>query len=356
MKRKTVALFMAALMSVSGITACPVMAKSSSSLTPGYEEIYSGRIEDVEEIGKFITTTPNDSSGGFSEFGTKPYTNSDDTTSGSLSKNTGSGSSIGTSSSHSESFGDGTSYSHSSGSSTSGGLSGNISSGSGSSIGTSSSHSESFGDGTSYSQGSGSSTNGGLGGNISSGSSSSIGTSSSHSESFGDGTSYSQDYSHSTGWGYSASSFSASSGKGTTVSVNISKGNAPTATISAISTKGSSASVAPSVRDSGGNVYPVETIASGSIKGKTYKRVDLVVGRNTRFRKNIVKGAKAKKTKTITVTCSDGQLKASSFDKKAFNGYRGKLIIRKKSITKKEFTKLKKNLKKGGFKGKISRK
>ena len=40
--------------------------------------------------------------------------------------------------------------------------------------------------------------------------------------------------------------------------------------------------------------------------------------------------------------------------KKAFKGFKGKIIIKKKAMSKTQFNKLKAKLKKGGFKGKIS--
>ena len=65
---------------------------------------------------------------------------------------------------------------------------------------------------------------------------------------------------------------------------------------------------------------------------------------------------KAKKTKKIVIKAADGQkVAASQFSKKAFKGFKGKIVVKKSAMTKKQFKKLVKKLRKGGFKGKIVR-
>lgn len=199
----------------------------------------------------------------------------------------------------------------------------------GQSQGTNSGSSQGSTSGTSTSHASGSSSSQGTGG-------SSSGTS----------YSYGQNTGHSTGT-------SVSVGNGTSLSLGRTSNGVA---VSNIGSNGSSVSVPAFISWSSGSSQPVGEIASGAVKGKTYNTISLNVNRNTKFGKNILKDKKAKKTKTVRITCTNGKLKASSFNKKAFSGYKGKLVISKKSISKKEFSKLKKKLKKGGMKGKIVRK
>ena len=77
----------------------------------------------------------------------------------------------------------------------------------------------------------------------------------------------------------------------------------------------------------------------------------------TKVGAKIVKSKNAKKTKKIVITATKGKkLNASQFNKKAFKGFKGKIIVKKSAMTKKQFKKLAKKLRKGGFKGKIVRK
>ena len=70
----------------------------------------------------------------------------------------------------------------------------------------------------------------------------------------------------------------------------------------------------------------------------------------------VAKTKSGKKTKKIVVKAAEGQkLTASQFDKKAFKGFKGKIVIRKSAMSKKEYNKLVKKLRKDGFKGKITR-
>ena len=98
----------------------------------------------------------------------------------------------------------------------------------------------------------------------------------------------------------------------------------------------------------------VKTISSGAVSDKKYDKITFELYKRTRVKKNVLKG-KAKKTKTVVITKAKTakKLVAKHFNKKAFKGYKGKIIVKKAAMKKKEFKKLKKKLKKGGFKGKI---
>ena len=101
------------------------------------------------------------------------------------------------------------------------------------------------------------------------------------------------------------------------------------------------------------NASNADVIKKGAIKDK-YKKVTLVLSSKTKVGPQIINSKKAKKTKTVVIKAANGQkLTASQFDQKAFKGFKGKIIIDKKSMSKKEFKKLKKKLRQGGFKGKI---
>ena len=103
-----------------------------------------------------------------------------------------------------------------------------------------------------------------------------------------------------------------------------------------------------------GKTYNVDSIGTNTITQKKLKKVTFSVTGKTTFKKKVVKVKTAKKLKTVVITSSKGKLKAKNFNKSAFKGYKGKIVVKKKAMTKKEFNKLKKRLKKGGFKGKIS--
>lgn len=165
------------------------------------------------------------------------------------------------------------------------------------------------------------------------------GTTTGHSESHG--SSYGQNTGKATGT-------SVAVGNGTSVSLGRGSNGV---SVTNISSNGSSVSVPANVAG-----QPVREIASGAVSGKAYKSITLTVNGNTKFGKSILKDKKARKAKSVRITSTNGKLRASNFNKKAFKGYKGKLIISKKSMTKKEFNKLKKRLKKGGMKGKIVRK
>ena len=165
------------------------------------------------------------------------------------------------------------------------------------------------------------------------------GTTTGHSES------HSYSYGQNTG---KATGTSVAVGNGTSVSLGRSSNGV---SVTSISSNGSSVSVPANVAG-----QSVREIASGAVSGKSYKSITLTVNGNTKFGKSILKDKKARKAKSVRITSTNGKLRASNFNKKAFKGYKGKLIISKKSMTKKEFNKLKKKLKKGGMKGKIVRK
>ena len=101
--------------------------------------------------------------------------------------------------------------------------------------------------------------------------------------------------------------------------------------------------------------YLVDEIKTGTIKDK-YNKVTMILNSTTKVDAQVAQSKKAKKTKKIVIQAADGQkLKAAKFNKKAFKGFKGKVVVKKSAMSKKEFNKLKKKLKKGGFKGKISR-
>ena len=105
-----------------------------------------------------------------------------------------------------------------------------------------------------------------------------------------------------------------------------------------------------------GKTYAVDVIGTGVIT-KKYKLVTLELNNQTKVGASVAKTKKAKKTKKIVIKAADGQkLTASQFDKKAFKGFKGKIVVKKSAMTKKQFKKLVKKLRKGGFKGKIIRK
>jgi len=98
----------------------------------------------------------------------------------------------------------------------------------------------------------------------------------------------------------------------------------------------------------------VNKISTGAVNDKTYDKITFELWNRTKVKKNVLKG-KAKKTKTVVITKTKKahKLVAKRFNKKAFKGYKGKIIVKKFAMSKKQFKKLKKRLKKGGFKGKI---
>ena len=99
----------------------------------------------------------------------------------------------------------------------------------------------------------------------------------------------------------------------------------------------------------------VKTINSGAIGSKKYKTITLELFQRTNVKKNVI-NKKAKKTTKVIITKHKNakKLKAKKFNKAAFKNFKGKIIVKKSAMTKKEFNKLKKKLKSGGFKGKIS--
>ena len=103
--------------------------------------------------------------------------------------------------------------------------------------------------------------------------------------------------------------------------------------------------------------FKVTRINTGAVSGKKYKQIKIFCRSNVKFKKQVIKG-KSKKSKKLIITIASGQkkLKAANFDKKAFKGFKGQIIIKKKAMSKKQFNKLKAKLRKGGFKGKITRK
>ena len=100
----------------------------------------------------------------------------------------------------------------------------------------------------------------------------------------------------------------------------------------------------------------VRTINSGAIGSKKYSTITLELFERTAVKKNVInKKAKATKKVIITKHKNAKKLKAKKFNKAAFKnlGKKCTIVVKKSAMTKKEFNKLKKKLKKGGFKGKI---
>ena len=100
----------------------------------------------------------------------------------------------------------------------------------------------------------------------------------------------------------------------------------------------------------------VRTITSGAIGVKKYSTITLELFERTKVKKNVI-NSKAKATTKIIITKHKNakKLHAKRFNKAAFKnlGKKTTIIVKKSAMTKKEFNKLKKKLKKGGFKGKI---
>ena len=113
--------------------------------------------------------------------------------------------------------------------------------------------------------------------------------------------------------------------------------------------------VVPGYVTSGDKTYSVDEIKTGAIT-KKYNKVTLYLHSSTKVREQIAKNTNAKKTNKIVIGAVDGEkLKASQFSKKAFKGFKGKIRVKKSAMSKKEFKKLVKRLRKGGFKRKIYR-
>lgn len=143
-------------------------------------------------------------------------------------------------------------------------------------------------------------------------------------------------------------------GSDTTVkAVNTTKS---TATVNSVSSKSKKATI-PAKLKSNGKTYTVTKVATGAIK-KKYDSVTMVLNKSTKVAERIMKSKKAKKTKKIVVKAADNKKKltASQFNTKAFKGYKGKIVVNKAAMTAKEYRKLVRKLRKGGFKGKIFRK
>lgn len=98
------------------------------------------------------------------------------------------------------------------------------------------------------------------------------------------------------------------------------------------------------------------TFVKYAFKKSKIKKIVLQSKRVT-FNKNVFKGTGQK---NVLIRVSGAKNKASnySFRKGAFNGLskKSKVVVNKKTLTNKEFKKLKKKLKNAGFKGKIVRK
>lgn len=127
-----------------------------------------------------------------------------------------------------------------------------------------------------------------------------------------------------------------------------------TMTVTGVNAKGLTAKIPASLKASNGQTYDIDVIATGTIK-KKYKKVTLVLNPTTKVQSKVAKAKKAKKTKKIVIKAAkaDKSLTAAQFSKKAFKGLKGKIVVKKSAMTKKQFKKLRKKLRKGGFKGKI---
>ena len=147
-----------------------------------------------------------------------------------------------------------------------------------------------------------------------------------------------------------SSPISGKTGSDTTVYGDV---NNETVSIDKVVSEGKTA-VVPGYVTSGDKTYSVNEIKTGAIT-KKYNKVTLYLHSSTKVREQIAKNKNAKKTKKTVIEAVDKKLKASQFSKKAFKGFKGKIIVKKSAMSKKEFKKLVKRLRKGGFKGKIYR-
>ena len=117
--------------------------------------------------------------------------------------------------------------------------------------------------------------------------------------------------------------------------------------------KKTSVVVNATVKDANGASYTVTTVKTSTLT-MPCKAVTFNVNGGTKFEKQVVK--KGVKIKQINIKSADGTtFTAKDFNKKAFKGFKGKIKVAKNAMSKKQFNKLAKQLKKGGFKGKISR-
>ncbi len=123
--------------------------------------------------------------------------------------------------------------------------------------------------------------------------------------------------------------------------------------VTKVKVTGKKALITANVISEKGNTYSVDEIATGAIKKKCNKVTMFLTG-NTKVRASIAKSKKARQTKKFVIKAKKGEkLKATQFSKKAFKKCTGKIIVYASAMTKKEFKKLVKRLKKGGFKGHI---
>ncbi len=128
-----------------------------------------------------------------------------------------------------------------------------------------------------------------------------------------------------------------------------------TMTITSVSSTTDVATI-PSYVTIKGVQYYVTEIATGAIN-KTYDSVTIVMNSDTIISARIMKSKKARKTSRIVIRAASGKkLKASQFDMEAFKKYKGKIIVKKSAMSKKQFKQLKTWLFMGGFKGTIKRK
>lgn len=90
-------------------------------------------------------------------------------------------------------------------------------------------------------------------------------------------------------------------------------------------------------------------------KNKKYDKITFELYKRTRVKKDVLTG-KSKKSKKIIIkkAKSAKKLVAKHFSKYAFRGYKGTIVIKKSAMTRKQFNLLKKKLKSGGCKAKIS--
>ncbi len=127
-----------------------------------------------------------------------------------------------------------------------------------------------------------------------------------------------------------------------------------TMTVTEVASDGKTATIPASLKASDGKTYDVDVIATGTI-AKKYSKVTFVLNPTTKVQSKVAKAKKAKKTKKVVITAAkaDKSVTAAQFSKKAFKGFSGKIIVKKSAMTKKQYKKLVKKLRKGGFKGKI---
>lgn len=100
----------------------------------------------------------------------------------------------------------------------------------------------------------------------------------------------------------------------------------------------------------------VKVIAKHTVKkDKKYSKITFELYKRTRVKKDVLTG-KSKKSKKIVIKKAKTakKLVAKHFSKYAFRGYKGTIVVKKSAMTRTQFNLLKKKLRNGGCKAKIT--